>query len=148
MSAVPLSTRPLVTVIKIPLGELRSRSPFKVTPSKVPVTAKSCAPPLGLTIALRNVPPLSTQEPVVASRARIPPPRSNVPVRFTVPPERLRMPSLAGTKLPPRLRVELVKLSVPALFQAPLKLMAELLTASTPALVQVPLSTQVELLPA
>ena len=91
-----------------------------MTPASVPPTLlrMSCDPPLVLTAPPLIVPPSSVQDPLAASRFSPPP---NVPVRFTVPPVRTKLPSVARVKLPARFIVEFVATIVPALLQLPLR---------------------------
>ena len=93
-----------------------STLPLIVTPAIVPPTLlkMSCDPPLVLTAPPLIVPPSSVHDPLAASRFN---PPLSVPVRFTVPPVRTKLPSVARVKLPARFSVELVETIVPALLQ-------------------------------
>src|SRR5262249_20844419 len=74
------------------------------------------------------VPPSRTQVPVVALRARVVPVLVSVPVRLTVPPLRLKVPSWASANVPPRFTVELVAVMVPPLDQLPERFSVEFVT--------------------
>src|SRR5712664_1103299 len=99
----------------------RSRSLLAVKPSSVPplLVNTNSAPPASLSVPFLIVPPTRFQEPVVAVRARVLLVLSSVPVRFTVPPERLKVPKPAVVKLPPRFTVEVLSVIVPVLLQTP-----------------------------
>ena len=98
---------------------MASTFPLMVTPASVPPTLlrMSCDPPLVLTEPPLIVPPSSVHDPLAASRFR---PPLSVPVRFTVPPVRTKLPSVARVKVSSRFSVEFVETIVPALLQLPL----------------------------
>src|SRR4051812_30342893 len=68
-------------------------------------------------------PPLSTQEPVAALRANVPPARSRVVVRLMVPPVRLISPIFARVKKAAadesKLSIPEFRVMVPVLLQSP-----------------------------
>src|SRR6516225_7455097 len=140
LTVLPFSVRPLVTVA--PELFVRSRSLLNVTPFNVPLLVKvSSAPPASVTVLLRSVPPTRFHEPVLAVKPSVVLVLSSVPVRLTVPPERVNMPNAAKVKLPPRLTVALVAVMVPVLLQALLPLprpSVPPLAVMVPLLLQVP----------
>src|SRR6516162_10654218 len=96
-----------------------SRVPANVTPFKAPwllSTPWRMALPAVLTVPPLIVPPATVQVPVVSLRARVVPELFNIPVRLTIPPERLKVPRSATANVPPRFTVELfVEVIVPEL---------------------------------
>src|SRR5258707_4727532 len=62
-----------------------------------------------------SVPPTRFQEPVVASSDKLP---VSVPVRFTVPPARWKLPRVVRVNAPPSPTMALVVVIVPELVQA------------------------------
>ena len=95
-------------------------SALRVTPERVPPTGTKRLPDVAVMVPPVMVPP-SRHGPVVSSRARVVPVLLRVPVRLTVPPERLKVPRPARVKEPPRFTVEFVVLMVPSLSQEPLR---------------------------
>ena len=108
---------------------LRLPLTFKVVPPRV---TPSSVPPLllstGVASVLSTVPffsvPLKEDKPPVPKMPalptfRLPEVLSSVPVIFTVPPVRVKLPNPAVLNEPPRLRVPAARLNVPALFQLP-----------------------------
>ena len=97
-----------------------------------------------VTVPPSTVPPLSTQEPPTALSTNTALLLLRVPVKFTTPPLRLRVPRLANVKLPPRFTVALVALIVPVLVQLPPKVRVELAaTFTVPPLPQPPVTKSV-----
>ncbi len=112
------SVRPPVTVAGR-RERARSRSLSNVTPASVPreLVKVSSAPPASVTVPPSTVPPTTFHEPVAAVKASVMPTLFRVPVRFTVPPERVNEPRPATVKVPPRLTVVLVAVIVPSFDQ-------------------------------
>ena len=98
------------------VGSPSTTTPAKVPPVPVPINR---APSLTVTVPPLIVPPARFQDPVIAFSASVVPVLVKVPVRLTVPPERLRVASCAWVKVPPRFSVLLVALTLPGLVQAP-----------------------------
>src|SRR5437867_2170612 len=123
--AVPFKTSPFVTATVTPLVVLpTSSSPVTVTPSRVlPLKrpAINRAPPVVATVPRWIVPPLRTQEPLVASSVNVLFVFSNVPVRYIDPPTRLKVPNPALAKWPPRFSRLLLTAKTPLFVQLPLR---------------------------
>ena len=100
----------------------------------------SSVAPLRFSVPLVRAPPESVQSPVEALRVSVPPPRLAVPLTFTMPAVRLKVPRLVGLKVPFKLTVVLVVVSVPALLHVPSRVSVPPLTVMLPpaALVNVP----------